>query len=185
MGWVIVMGGPSGSGKSTVGGVLERTLGWTRMITVTTRAPRPGEVNGKDYWFLTQEQFDKADARGLLGEKTVYVGNDLRYGIYRRDMEAARARKKPTYVILNAEGLRILRRYYGPRKVTGVFLWAPRHVLAQRMAARGDDEITIRRRLARYKEEMATGQQFPHRLNTEGMEPGSVAVAVWNMCGIE
>lgn len=165
-GRVVVLGGLSGAGKTTAGELLERE-GWIRMVTVTTRAPRAGEVDGRDYHFLTEEEFDQAD----LGERTRYVGNGDRYGILRADMEAARKRHVPTYAILNADGLQQLREYYGLEKVMGIFLLARRATLEARMQQRGDKPDSIKRRLERYEEELGSGLTFDRQLAAEHLSP--------------
>lgn len=172
---IVVIGGPSASYKTTTGRHLEERHDWHRLITVTTRAPRPGERDGADYHFLTREQFAAADADGRLGERTQYIGNGTAYGIYLADMEAVRARAGPVYVVLDAVGLGEMRAFYGAGRVTGVFLWARRSVLEARMIARGDGPDEIAKRLQPYTAEMATSEQFDYAIDTCYLESVEVA----------
>lgn len=173
---IVVIGGPSGSGKSTTGSLLEQH-GWHRMITVTTREPRPGELDGVDYWFLTPEQYDQSDMDGALAEKTVYAGNAIRYGIFRTDMEAARRRPGVTYVILDVVGLRTLRDYYGGG-VSGLFLVANKSALQSRMIVRGDAPESIQQRLRSFAAELATADEFDWQINNTHLSPEETAAEV-------
>jgi guanylate kinase len=81
-----VITGPSGVGKGTlIRGLLRRCPGVQLSVSATTRAPREGEVNGRDYHFLTQEQFAERVARGEFVEHAEYAGN--RYGTLRSELE--------------------------------------------------------------------------------------------------
>ena len=75
-GRLIVISGPSGTGKGTVIGRLRELRGDVCLsVSVTTRAPRPGEVNGRDYFFVTREEFSQKVAEGALLEHAEFVGN--------------------------------------------------------------------------------------------------------------
>lgn len=85
-GKLIVISGPSGAGKSTV--VFKAMEGRSDMCfstSVTTRAPRPGEVDGREYFFISQQRFDEMVERGELLEHAVYVSNS--YGTPRAYVE--------------------------------------------------------------------------------------------------
>jgi guanylate kinase len=145
-GTLLVVSGPSGVGKSSViDGVLDRT-GARFSVSATTRSPRPGEIDGVDYWFVGQDEFsDLVDSGGML-EWAEYGGH--RYGTPRKPVidviEAG------THVILDIEndGAHQVKRAY-PRSVL-VFLMPPsRDELERRLRARGDtSEVDIDRRLA-------------------------------------
>ncbi|AGO82580.1 Guanylate kinase [Pandoravirus dulcis] len=74
-GRLLVLVGPSGSGKTT----LAKALGFVPLCTTTARAPRPGEVDGVDYHFVTADAFDRLVADGLMAEHAIYAG--MRYGV--------------------------------------------------------------------------------------------------------
>ena len=78
-GKLLVISGPSGAGKSTViGKLMERRDDVCFSVSVTTRQPRQGEVDGRDYFFVTPQHFQELADGGYLLENAEYVGN--RYG---------------------------------------------------------------------------------------------------------
>jgi guanylate kinase len=83
---ILVITGPSGVGKGTlIKRLLERVPGLQLAVSATTREPRAGEVNGRDYHFLSQEDFDRRVADGEFVEHAVYAGNS--YGTLRSELE--------------------------------------------------------------------------------------------------
>ena len=74
-GLLIVISAPSGSGKSTVREELMRREDFAYSVSATTRAPRAGEKNGVDYWFVTREQFEEKIRNGDMLEHAIYNGN--------------------------------------------------------------------------------------------------------------
>lgn len=174
-GFIVVVTGPSGVGKTSTCVGLESERFWRRLVTITTRPPRPGEIPGYDYHFLTNEQFDQAEAAGLIGEKTVYVGSQTRYGIFQHDIESA-LYAPLSYVILDAYGRSEIQRIWGAHnmadRVFSVFMAAPKEVLAQRirhrMESKGEPEPliqeTIAKRLSSYEIEMASNQGYDYTL---------------------
>src|SRR5215475_13710515 len=83
---VFVITGPSGVGKgSLIRRLCERVPGLEPSVSATTRAPRPGEVDGRDYHFLTPEEFDRRARVGEFVEHATYGGN--RYGTLRSEVE--------------------------------------------------------------------------------------------------
>lgn len=86
-GILLVISGPSGSGKSTITAKLRESGLFDFSISATTRKPRPGEENGKDYFFISQDQFEKDVNEGKFLEFSEYVGNH--YGTYQDQVEAS------------------------------------------------------------------------------------------------
>ena len=74
-GILVIISGPSGSGKGTVVKELDPEKGYARSISVTTRKPREGEVDGRDYFFTTEDEFHKMRAENALLEHFFYVNN--------------------------------------------------------------------------------------------------------------
>ena len=74
-GLIIVISGPAGSGKGTVNAHLLKTGDFVYSVSATTRAPRPGEVDGVNYYFVTREDFEKRISEGGMLEHTEYCGN--------------------------------------------------------------------------------------------------------------
>lgn len=180
----LVIGGLSGSGKDTAVRLLEEAGVVRRGVTITTRPPRPGEVDGVSYDFMTPEEFDQARGQGELAEETRYIGNPVAYGISWRRINEARQSQIPTCWILDTVGLERMRELF-PGAVVGVFLVAPREVLADRMRRRGEDEATIERRLKRYDDEVALGcKHFEHVIDTAGLGPSEVASRIRSLLDV-
>src|SRR5437016_3689246 len=101
---LIILSGPSGSGKSTVIARLLETVSWPLHLSVsaTTRAPRPGEIDGVEYHFWRPEQFDKEVRAGAFLEWAEVHGN--RYGTLRRDVERLRDQGKGVILDIDVQG---------------------------------------------------------------------------------
>ena len=84
---VVVIAGPSGSGKNAIiNEILSRYPRCVRLVTATTRKPRPGEKDGIDYHFLTQQKFERDMARGDIPEHRFVQELNTYYGIYLPDL---------------------------------------------------------------------------------------------------
>ncbi len=146
-GALFVVTGASGTGKTTL--VREALaivpgLGWS--VSMTTRPPRAGEVDGRDYHFVSRERFDAALAEGALLEWAEVYGN--RYGTPRAPVEEALARGQSILLEIDAQGARQIRAAL-PEAVL-VFVLPPSMAeLEARLRARStDSEAVIQRRLA-------------------------------------
>ena len=155
-GRLIVLSGASGSGKSTLAKrLLERPdLRLQVSVSATTRPPRPGEVHGRDYFFVTPEEFERQ--RGRLLESAEVHGHS--YGTPAEPVREALARGTDVILVIDVQGGLQVR-----EKVPGallVFVQVPgMDVLEQRLRARGtDDEATIRRRLVERPARARAGQ---------------------------
>ena len=158
--------GPSGVGKGTlIRGLLERLPGLELAVSATTRPPRPGEVDGRDYWFLSPEEFERRVAQGDFVEHAVYAGN--RYGTLRSEL----ARPARGIVLeIDLQGARQLREAL-PEAVQ-VFIEPPSlEDLRRRLAVRGSDSPEqIRERLAVAPEELAAKEEFGYRVVNDELE---------------
>src|SRR3954463_9628004 len=107
-GRVIVISGPSGAGKSTlVKLLLEKCRRLEPSVSATTRAPRPGEVDGVDYHFLSREEFDRRVAAGEFVEHADYAGRS--YGTLRSELEQRVAAGVPVVLEIEVQGARQVR----------------------------------------------------------------------------
>ena len=102
---IIALVGPSGAGKSLVENLLSKEFGYEKMISYTTRKPRIGEVNGKDYHFIDNETFNETIERGLFAEYEEYSQQRF-YGTLKSDYET----KTNKVVVLTPNGLRQLKK---------------------------------------------------------------------------
>jgi guanylate kinase len=165
-GRLLVLSGPGGVGKSTVAKALRDVSGFWVSVSATTRAPRFNEVNGVDYYFYSNEDFDKAVAADEFLEWAEFAGN--RYGTPRKAVESALA--AGTHVLLEIEiaGAKQVRSHSAEAQL--VFLEPPSwEELVSRLEGRGTDSPERRAaRLALAQEELAAASFFDSVIvNTE------------------
>ena len=154
-----VLSGPSGVGKGSVVQVLRRRHPHVWLsVSVTTRAPRPGERDGIEYTFLTQEQFDAMVEAGDLLEHDAHLGAS--YGTPRRPVEEQLSRGVSVLLEIDLQGARQVRAQMPEAQL--VFLAPPSFdELARRLVGRGtEDPATVRVRLDRARIEMAAEDEF-------------------------
>jgi uncharacterized protein len=135
--YVIVLIGESGSGKSSVEKIL-MTKGFNKIVSVTTRMPRIGEIDGVDYHFITQEQFNDYLRNKELAENVSYNGNS--YGIRKKDC------KDNSVVAVEPGGLKQLIAQKD-LNVKSVYLNAPENFRALNMLKRGDQFNSVVNRI--------------------------------------
>ncbi|HEX5009240.1 MAG TPA: guanylate kinase [Planctomycetota bacterium] len=164
-GRLVVMSGPSGSGKTTIKERLRRHPDVRVAVTVTTRAPRKDEQDGRDYHFVTREEFLRRKAAGEFAETNDVFGTGTLYGSLRAEIDEALA--EPGRVLLievDVTGARNLRR----AGYEGVYLFIAPPDMAQlesRLRRRGtDDAAAIDRRLQRARDEMDEARADGSRL---------------------
>lgn len=160
-GRLIVLAGPSGVGKSSVVRVLRRVLPelWFS-VSVTTRDPRPGEVDGEDYHFVTAAEFDRMiEADELLEWASVHSGLH-RSGTPAAPVEEALEEGKPVLLELDLAGARAVR--VSKPEATLVFMAPPTwEDLVQRLTSRATEESdATKRRLETAKIELAAQEEF-------------------------
>ena len=158
-GRLTVLSGPSGVGKGSVIKVVrQRHPEVWLSVSVTTRAPRPGETDGVEYHFVTQEEYDDLVARDELLEHAAYAGNS--YGTPRRPVLEALASGVPALLEIELQGARQVKERMPEAHL--VFLAPPSFdELARRLSGRGtEDPERVRRRLDAARIEMAAEDEF-------------------------
>ena len=158
-GRLTVLSGPSGVGKGSVVKVLrERHPDVWLSVSVTTRAPRPGEREGVEYFFVDQAEFDRMAAAGELLEHDAHMGAS--YGTPRGPVERQLAAGTPVLLEIDMQGARQVRARMPEAQL--VFLAPPSFdELARRLVGRGtEDAAAVRERLDRARIEMAAEDEF-------------------------
>lgn len=174
-GQVFVLSGPSGVGKNTIADRLCADGLAVRAVTATTRAPKPGEQDGRDYLFVSEEQFDRWLREGRMAEHTCYVGH--RYGTPLASVDRAGEAGLPTMLTIDVDGGLQLKRKFP--QVTLVFVEPPsEEELRRRLLHRGrDDAATIERRLARARQECALAGRYDYRVVNDVLDEAVRQVA--------
>ncbi|WP_078287980.1 MULTISPECIES: guanylate kinase [unclassified Mycobacterium] len=160
-GRVVVLSGPSAVGKSTVVRRLRDDVqGLFFSVSATTRAPRPGEVDGVDYHFVTAEEFQRLIDTGALLEWADIHGGLQRSGTPAAPVREAMEAGRPTLIEVDLAGARAIKAAL-PQALT-VFLSPPSwDALVQRLTGRGtESEAVIARRLQTAEVEMAAQSDF-------------------------
>jgi guanylate kinase len=154
-----VITGPSGVGKGTlVGRLLSRHPRIWLSVSATTRAPRPGEVEGQSYFFLSRERFEQQVADGGFLEWAEFAGN--LYGTPRQPVEQHLAADRPVLLEIELEGARQVRHSF-PAGFQLLIQPPSLEELERRIRGRGTDaEEAIQRRLARARVELAAEAEF-------------------------
>ncbi len=152
-GIIFILSAPSGAGKTTLYNGLRKIHPEIKLsVSCTTRARRPGEVDGRDYRFLSEREFSLRRARGEFAEWAKV--HDYFYGTPRKPLDESIRAGRDILLDIDVQGARQIKRAY-PGAVS-IFLLPPSLAeLKRRLAARGtDDKEIIRRRLANARGEI-------------------------------
>jgi guanylate kinase len=175
----IVLAGPAGSGKSTL---CERLLGecpdFSRVVTTTTRAPRPGEINGVHYHFLTPREFRRRITAGDFLEWAQVHGerDDRLYGTLRASVFEPLAQGRNLILSIDVQGVDNLRRIASHdarlrQSMTTVFILVDRARMVARMRKRAqDNDAEIARRLQTAEAEMREAPKFDFRIESRSRD---------------
>ena len=161
-GLMFVLSSPSGAGKTTLSRLLiDRVRGLTMSVSATTRPKRPGEVDGRDYWFVDQSRFESMVRQDeLLEWANVF---DHRYGTPRAPVEAALSAGRDMLFDIDWQGTQQLREKAG-EDVVSVFILPPSAAdLEQRLHSRAQDsDEVIRGRMSRASHEMSHWAEYDY-----------------------
>jgi guanylate kinase len=174
-GRLVVLSGPSGVGKGSVIAVVRRRHPdvWLS-VSVTTRAPRPGETEGVEYHFVDDAEFDRMVQAGELLEHAVYAGHS--YGTPREPVLARLAAGVPALLEIELQGARQVHERLPEAHL--VFLAPPSFdELARRLTGRGtEDPERVRRRLDIARIEMAAEDEFESVIVNDDLERAADAL---------
>ncbi len=179
---LLVLAGPAGSGKSTLcDRLVEANLGFSRVVTTTTRAPREGEKNGVHYHFFSPGEFDARVAAGEFLE-WAWVHGKRRYGTLAASVREPLSQGKNLVMSVDVQGVESLRRVAAGnpevrRAMVTVFIVVDHDRLLARMRERGlDNEAEISRRMATADAELRDAGKFDFRIESRTREEDFAAL---------
>jgi guanylate kinase len=181
---VFVVTGPSGAGKGTlIKGLLERVDGLEVAVSATTRPQRPGEVDGRDYWFLSDDEFTRRVDVGEFLEWVPYVSGK-RYGTLSSEID--RIGRDGAVCILELE-------LEGALKVQGdvpgsitIFIAADVDELERRLRERATESTgEIGERIALARRQLERAHEFRYMVRNDDLERATAALAALVECELE
>ncbi len=173
---MIIVSGPSGAGKGTlIRRTHDRFPFLHTAISATTRPMRPGEQSGREYYFLSEDEFLRHVAEGDFLEHVIYAGN--RYGTLREEVERHLHVGDSVILEIELRGARALREAL-PDAVT-IFIEPPSmDELIRRLRARNTEaEADIQARLAESLVELDARQEFNYRIRNDDLDTATAEIA--------
>ncbi|MEO5902591.1 MAG: guanylate kinase [Gemmatimonadaceae bacterium] len=175
-GFPVILSSPSGGGKTTIAHELLRRrsdLGYS--VSCTTRSPRPDEVEGEDYFFLTSGEFVAARDRGEFAESADVHGND--YGTLRREVDRVLTSGRHVIMDIDVQGARQLMGAY-PESVLIFVLPPGGEVMLERLKGRGTENAdSLSRRLKSAIQELRAIGLYHYVVVNEDLEQAVLAVS--------
>ena len=161
-GMLLLLVGPTASGKTTLlKELLKRRSEAARLVTATTRAPRPGEIDGKDYRFFSREEFEQKIRDGFFLEYARVHGQF--YGTPKEEIERALASSELVVIGVDVRGSINIKKSFPERTVTAFILPPSSEEMLSRLKARGSEsEASIRRRLKTCVNELKKMPKFDY-----------------------
>lgn len=162
---MIVLVGKSGCGKTSIERRLQK-MGFSPIVSYTTREKRKGEIRGQAYNFVTRPDFATLERKGYFLETSTFNGN--RYGAAKKDFT------DNAVVVLDLNGLRVVEEYFAGAQalpIVSFFIEADEEELKRRMKNRGDSEDSILDRLEHDKREFSEARkQVTHVIQNDDLE---------------
>ena len=160
-GTLIVISGPSGSGKGTVVKALKEMMPELGLsVSATTRAPREGEIDGVDYFYVTRDDFEEMIEDGDILEYTTYCGNY--YGTPRKEAERITGEGRDLILEIEVDGAGQVKKKFADA-VTVMLIPPSLSALEARLRGRGtESEEVIQKRLARAVEEIKLASTYDY-----------------------
>lgn len=176
-GLLLILSSPSGAGKSTLS---RRLMDWDPSlafsVSATTRAPRPGEIDGQHYWFHSRDSFQALIAQDAMLEHAEVFGNF--YGTPRAPVEAAMAAGRDTLFDVDWQGGQQIRSSALGRDVVSVFILPPSIAeLERRLNQRGQDSAAvIAGRMAKARDEISHWAEYDYVLVNRDLDETEAAL---------
>lgn len=181
----MVLAGPAGSGKTTL---CERMVAeapdFSRVVTSTTREPRPGEVNGRDYHFFSSDEFDRRVAADEFLE-WAWVHRKNRYGTLASSVLDPLTAGRSLIINVDVQGVENFRNAAAANPLLAshlctIYIDVPIPELRVRLAGRGDSEAEIERRMITAEKEQQERDKFDHVITSASKEADFAALfAIW------
>jgi guanylate kinase len=169
-GLMFVLSSPSGAGKTTLSRrLLAEEEGVAMSVSVTTRAPRPGEVDGKDYFFIDTNTYDSMVVRGdLLEHATVF---DNKYGTPKKQVMESLANGRDVLFDIDWQGTRQLAQTCRTDLVSVFILPPTLEELERRLRSRAQDsEEVVQKRMARAVDEISHWEEYDYVVVNEDLD---------------
>jgi len=168
-GLLVVISAPSGGGKGTIlKELFERDSNLKLSVSATTRAPRPGEEHGKQYYFISREEFESLIAEGKMLEHAEYVGNY--YGTPRGPVEEWTEQGRDVVLEIEVQGGAQVKKLV-PECVSIFILPPSMKVLGERLRGRGtEDEATVQKRLETARREIPQAREYDYVVYNDRLE---------------
>jgi guanylate kinase len=172
----IILSSPSGGGKTTIAQQLlatRRDVGYS--VSCTTRPPRPGEAEGRDYYFLTPEKFRKRQAKGEFAESATVHGH--LYGTLRSEVERVLASGRNVIMDIDVQGTRQFAKAF-PDSVLIFILPPSAKALIERLEARGTEDVeALIRRFESAKDELKAIDLYDYVVVNDKLDSAVAAVS--------
>jgi guanylate kinase len=177
-GLLVILSSPSGAGKTTLARrLMAKDADMRFSVSATTRAPRPGEADGREYWFLAREAFEAAARHGDMLEHAEVFGH--LYGSPRGPIEADLAAGRDVLLDIDWQGGQQVRNSALGRDVVSVFILPPSIAeLDRRLRARGQDAPeVIAGRMAKSQAEISHWAEYDYVLVNDDLDRAEAALA--------
>jgi guanylate kinase len=156
---IFIFTGTSGSGRKTVARKVCEQLAINKIVSYTTREPRPKEIVGQDYHFMTREQFIEDALKGDFFQ-TVEIDQNF-YGTKKSDVQAAVDSGHSAYLIVNRSGANRIK-FEFKEKAVRLFIYVEKHTVRERLEARGESFDVIEHYMMHYTEEVTYRKDCEH-----------------------
>ena len=175
-GLLVILAAPSGTGKSTIcRELIKNNKNWNFSVSVTTRNPRDGEIDGKDYKFISNSEFEHFVKFGDFIEWEIVHGN--KYGTLWSTIDDALDNKKVLILDIDVKGAMSIKEEYEDQAVL-IFIEPPglnineqKETLNERLVKRGNEqELAIKHRLKRFETEMEFKEKFDYHFVNEKLD---------------
>jgi guanylate kinase len=169
---LLILAGPAGSGKSTLcDRLVDQNIGFSRVVTTTTRAPREGEINGIDYHFFSHEDFDTRIQKEEFLE-WAWVHGHKKYGTLKSSVLDPLKNGQDLVMSVDVQGVESFRKFASQselikKAIVTIFIVIDHERLLNRMRLRGkDDEVEIANRMKTAEKELKEQDKFDYRIHS-------------------